>query len=70
MKAKVGDRLVIKGHRIGEATRDARILEVHGPAGAPPYQVEWSDDGHIGLFFPGPDAFVEPLEHHSSAPTG
>ena len=47
MKANVGDRLVIKGHRVGEPDRDAEILEVHG------------DDGHEGLFFPGADAAVE-----------
>jgi hypothetical protein len=25
--------------------------------------VQWSDDGHVGLVFPGPDAVVEPLAH-------
>jgi hypothetical protein len=67
MKAKPGDRLIIKGHRIGEATRDARILEVQGADGGPPYKVEWSDDGHVGLFFPGPDAFIEPHERRPAA---
>ena len=56
MQAKVGDRIVIKGHHVCEPDRDAEILEVHGPQGAPPYVVRWSDDGHEGLFFPGPDA--------------
>jgi hypothetical protein len=59
MKASVGDRIVVKGHHIGEAARDAEILEVRGADGAPPYFVRWSDDGHEGLFFPGPDANVE-----------
>jgi len=27
----------------------------------PPYQVRWTEDGHEGLFFPGPDALVEHL---------
>ena len=49
MKAKVGDRLVIKGHHVGEPDRDAEILEVHGEDGAPPFLVRWDDDGHEGL---------------------
>lgn len=59
MKASVGDRLVIKGHHVGEPDRDAEILEVHGNDGAPPYLVQWSDDGHVGLFFPASDAVIE-----------
>jgi hypothetical protein len=59
MRAAVGDRIVIKGHHVGEPDRDAEILEVRGPDGSPPYLVRWSDDGHEGLFFPGPDAVVE-----------
>ena len=67
MIAAIGDRLVVKGHRTSEPDRDAEILEIHGPQGGPPYLVQWSDDGHIGLVFPGPDALVEHLEgkqHH------
>ena len=59
MIASVGDRLVIKGHHVGEPDRDAEILEVHGADGTPPFLVRWSDDGHEGLLFPGPDASVE-----------
>jgi hypothetical protein len=59
MRAAVGDRIVIKGHHVGEPDRDAEILEVRGPDGGPPYLVRWSDDGHEGLFFPGSDAVVE-----------
>jgi nitroimidazol reductase NimA-like FMN-containing flavoprotein (pyridoxamine 5'-phosphate oxidase superfamily) len=59
MEANVGDRIVIKGHHVGDPDRDAEILEVHGPAGTPPYIVRWTDDGHEGLFFPGPDATVQ-----------
>ncbi len=50
---------------MGEVVRDAEILEVHGDDGAPPYVVRWSDDGHEGLVFPGPDAFVEHYDHSS-----
>jgi hypothetical protein len=44
MRANVGDRIVIKGHHVGEPDRDAEILEVHGEEEAPPYVVRWSDD--------------------------
>lgn len=63
MKAKVGDKIVIEGHHLGEPRRDAEVLEVHGPDGGPPYLVRWSDDGHEGLFFPGTDATVDHFEH-------
>jgi len=63
MQATKGDRLVIKGHHIGEPDRDAEILEVHGDNGEPPYLVQWSDDGRVGLFFPGPDAWIDHFTH-------
>ena len=61
MKATKGDRLVIRPHVVGEPVRDAEILEVRGPDGEPPFLVQWSDDGHIGLVFPGSDAYVDNL---------
>jgi hypothetical protein len=60
MQATAGDRLIIKGHRLGEHGRDALILAVRGERGAPPYLVRWEDDGHESLVFPGSDAEV----HH------
>lgn len=59
MKANVGDRIVVKGHRVGQPDRDAVVLEVKGDDGGPPFVVRWSDDGHEGLYFPGTDAVVE-----------
>jgi len=56
--ARVGDKIIVKGHYIGEPDRDAVVLEVHGADGAPPYRVRWSDDGHEGLYFPGTDASI------------
>jgi nitroimidazol reductase NimA-like FMN-containing flavoprotein (pyridoxamine 5'-phosphate oxidase superfamily) len=67
MHASVGDRIVIKGHHVGEPDRDAEILEVHGQEGEPPYVVRWSDDGHEGLFFPGPDATLQHFASGESA---
>ncbi len=63
MQARVGDRIVIHGHRVGEPIRDGEVLEVHGPDGGPPFIVRWSDTGHETLFFPGSDATVEHLTH-------
>lgn len=67
MKAKVGDRIVVRGHRLGEPDRDAEVLEVHGPDGDPLYVVRWSDDGHEGPYFPGTDASVTPYAPPSDA---
>ncbi len=63
MQARVGDRIVIHGHRVGEPIRDGEVLEVHGPDGGPPFIVRWSDTGHETLFFPGSDATVEHFTH-------
>ena len=65
MQAGVGDKIVIRGHHVGEAVRSAVILAVEGKDGEAPYLVRWDDDGHEGLFFPGPDAAVEhlPVRH-------
>ncbi len=61
MRAAVGDRIVIKGHRQGEPERDGEVIEVRGEFGGPPYVVRWSTDGHEGVYFPGPDATIEHL---------
>jgi len=63
MRAAVGDRIVVKSRHLGEPDRDCEVLEVHGPSGAPPYVVQWSDNGHQSLFFPGSDASVQHFEH-------
>ncbi|HET9442486.1 MAG TPA: DUF1918 domain-containing protein [Acidimicrobiales bacterium] len=62
MRASVGDRIVIKGHRINEHERDCEVLEVRGADGGPPYLVRWGENGHESLFFPGPDASVRHFE--------
>lgn len=61
MKAAAGDRIIVRSTHVGEPDRDGKILEVRGPNGAPPYLVRWSDDGHEGLLFPGPDTQIH---HH------
>ena len=59
LRAAPGDRLVIRGHHLGEPDRDAEILEARGEDGAPPFRVRWSDDGRESLFYPGSDAHVD-----------
>jgi hypothetical protein len=63
MRASVGDRIVIRGHHIGEPDRDCEVIEVRGPDGAAPYVVQWEDSDHRTLFFPGPDAAVQHFQH-------
>ena len=58
MKTKPGDRLVIKGHRVGDAERRAEILEVRKTQTGRKYLVRW-DDGHEGWIYPGSDAVIE-----------
>ena len=63
MRAEAGDKLVIRGHKVGSHVREGTIVEVRGDDGAPPYLVRWEDEisaepgSH--LFFPGSDADVE-----------
>lgn len=59
LTAAVGDRLIIRGHRVGEAPREAEIVEVCGENGGPPFVVRWGADGHESRIYPGDDAFVE-----------
>jgi hypothetical protein len=63
MYASVGDRLIVHGVHVDDPTRDGEILEVRGKGGGPPFLVRWSDTGHEGLVFPGPDAVVHHYEH-------
>lgn len=58
MQAKVGDRLLVRGNRVGAPIRGCEVLEVRHDNGEPPYVVLWGDTGQRGLFFPGPDTYV------------
>jgi hypothetical protein len=65
MRARPGDRIVIKAHRVGEHDRDCEVLEVGDPDGDPPFVVRWSDTGQTVLLFPGSDAVVVPYAHEA-----
>lgn len=66
MYAEVGDRLIVPSPHVDGPVRDAEILEVRHEDGGPPYLVRWSDTGHEGLVFPGPDAHVQHFAHDSA----
>lgn len=66
MQAAVGDRVVVLGAHVDEATREGEVVEVHGEQGGPPWVVRWSRDGRETLFYPGPDVQVTP----SGEPSG
>ena len=66
--AQPGDRLVIRGHHVGEPARDAEILEVLGEHGGPPYLVRWEDNGHVSRLYPSSDAYVQHFEHEQPPP--
>ncbi len=61
LRAEPGDRLVIRGHRLGERERDGEILAALGAGGGPPFRVRWSDSGAETLLYPGSDAYVDHL---------
>lgn len=63
MFAKVGDRILVRGHRMGQADRHCLVLEVHNEQGEPPYVVQWDDSDHHDLYFPGSDATVISSDH-------
>lgn len=63
LRASPGDRLVIHGHHVGEVSRDAKIIDVLGQDGAPPYLVRWEDNGQVSRSYPGSDAYVQHFEH-------
>lgn len=60
MHATTGDRIIVRAAHVDEPNRDGEVLEVRGADGAPPYLVRWSDTGHEGLYYPGPDTVI----HH------
>lgn len=57
MRAHNGDRMVTHGRTVGAPDRVARIVEVLGPDGTPPYRVR-DETGHETVVSPGPDTTV------------
>ena len=63
MQARVGDRIVIRGHYAEAPERACEVLEIRGLDGAPPYLVRWEDDGLEMILYPGSDAVLQNYEH-------
>jgi hypothetical protein len=68
MRAHIGDVLVVESPTTGVTKRDGEIVGLHHEDGTPPYDVRWSDTNHVTLVFPGPDAHVRHIEHHTGTP--
>ena len=60
MNARIGDRIIVEGTRLGDRRRIGVIVAIAHPDGAPPYRVKWLDDGRTTLIFPGPESRIEP----------
>jgi len=57
-RGRVGDLVIVEGHRIGESRRIGEILERLGEAGHEHYRVRW-DDGHESVFYPSSDSTIQ-----------
>ncbi|MFL4903788.1 DUF1918 domain-containing protein [Streptomyces sp. MMS24-I2-30] len=61
MHARIGDEIVVRGTTAGVVAREGEVVGLHHPDGSPPYDVRWTDDGRVTLYFPGPDAHIQHL---------
>ncbi|MEM9608375.1 MAG: DUF1918 domain-containing protein [Actinomycetota bacterium] len=59
MRATAGDRITVRGHRIGQPHRVGTVVEVRGSDGEPPFRVRWDGDHDAHLYVPGSDAVIE-----------
>ncbi|GGW90471.1 DUF1918 domain-containing protein [Streptomyces chryseus] len=66
MHASEGDQLLVHGRTVGHEDKVAKIVEVLGSEGNPPYRVRF-DDGHEALVSPGPDSVVRHTAHGGTA---
>jgi hypothetical protein len=57
MPVEVGDLVEITGHAVGDAPRNAEIIEVLGEPGHEHFRVRW-EDGHESINFLGDDAVI------------
>lgn len=58
--ARVGDRIAISGHKVGDAVRSGEIVAIVAGDGRPHYRVRW-EDGHESVVYPGSDTAIEHL---------
>lgn len=58
MHARVADRLVVHGTRVGQADRVGEIVELVESHGSQRFRVRWSD-GHESIYVPGAGAEID-----------
>jgi hypothetical protein len=58
LQGRIGDLVVIEGHRVGQGRRIGEILEVLGEPGHGHYRVRW-EAGHETVFYPSNDATIQ-----------
>ncbi|TFD75038.1 DUF1918 domain-containing protein [Cryobacterium fucosi] len=61
MRARPGDRIIIRGRTVETPDRHGEIIEVRGEEGEPPYRVRFGE-GHESVVYPGSDFVVEHAE--------
>ena len=59
MQANRGDQIVVETTTLAAARRRGEVLEVIGQGEREHYRVRW-DDGNESVYFPGPDARLQP----------
>ena len=64
MQASVGDRIIIRGHHVGEPDRDCEVIEVRGPTAAGPTRFDGRTPAMRCSSSPAPT----PLSNTSSMP--
>lgn len=62
MRAHVGDMIEVRGRHVDDLPRRGEVLEVRGNDGGPPYLMQWDDNPHQCIYYPGSDAIVRHLE--------
>lgn len=58
MDVHKGDVLRFTSHTVGSPDHRAKVVEVLGPEGDPPYRVQY-DDGRETEIFPGTDCVID-----------
>jgi hypothetical protein len=67
MKVQVGDMIEVRGRHVDDFPRRGEVLEVRGKDGGPPYLMQWDDNPHQCIYFPGSDAVVHHFDHEVDA---
>ena len=58
MHATAGDWLVVEASTLDRHEIRGHIEAVFADDGSPPYRVRWTQDDHVSIVCPGPDARV------------